>query len=356
MNYLVIPAAGQSTRYPNTRPKWLITMPDGRLMIEKSVSDFNCKNFKKVFIVVLKEHLKKFTNKEYLIKSIKQTIGRNVEIVELEKKTSCQAETIISFLKKTKIKGSILIKDCDNKFSIGENFFKKKIQNIVYAIDINTQDLVDAKNKSYIEFNKKNIVTNIVEKKIISDYFCVGAYGFKDISAFMTSAERLLKRSSNVYISHVIFDMMLRGSDFRYKEAKNYVDWGTIREFRNYQKKTLTLFCDFDGCLVENGSKFGKLGWKTDILFENVNKLRELQKKKNITLIITTSRPSSQIKYIKNLLKSNKIDFNRIITDLPHSKRVLVNDFSTTNPYPTALAVNLERNSNKLGDILLNIE
>ena len=356
MNYLVIPAAGQSTRYPDTRPKWLMTMPDGQLMIEKSVSDFNCKNFKKVFIVVLKEHLKKFTNKEYLIKSMKRTIGKNVEIVELEKKTTCQAETILSFLKKIKIKGSILIKDCDNKFSIAENFSKKKIQNIVYAIDINTQDLVDAKNKSYIKFNKKNILTNIVEKKIISDYFCTGAYGFEDINTFMLTAERLLKRSKDVYISHVIFDMMLNGIDFRYKEAKNYVDWGTIREFRNYQKKTLTIFCDFDGCIVENGSKFGKKGWKTDVLFNNVTKLRELQNRKNIILIVTTSRPSSQIKYIKNLLKSNQIHFDRIITDLPHSKRVLINDFSTTNPYPSAMAINLERDSNKLGDILLNID
>ena len=37
MKYLIIPAAGQSTRYPNLRPKWLLTMPDGQLMIEKCV-------------------------------------------------------------------------------------------------------------------------------------------------------------------------------------------------------------------------------------------------------------------------------------------------------------------------------
>ena len=36
MKNLILPVAGQSSRYPNMRPKWLITMPDGKLMIEKS--------------------------------------------------------------------------------------------------------------------------------------------------------------------------------------------------------------------------------------------------------------------------------------------------------------------------------
>jgi hypothetical protein len=356
MKYLIIPAAGQSSRYPNLRPKWLLTMPDGKLMIEKCVSYFNSKNFNKIFIVVLKEHVTKFTNKKLLTQSLKKNIGKNVEIVELEKKTTCQAETVINCLKKTKIIGSILIKDCDNQFYIEENFFKNKISNIVGAIDINTQDFIDAKNKSYIEFNKKNIITNIVEKKIISDFFCAGAYGFSNSDAFKLSADKLLKKSKDVYISHVIFDMMLSGVDFRYKKVKQYVDWGTVREFRNYKKKTLTIFCDFDGCLVYNGSKFGKKGWQTNAITENMKKINEFQKKKSITLIITTSRPRSQVNYIKRLLKCYQINYSKIITDLPHSKRILINDFYETNPYPSAIAININRNSNKLGNYLLSLD
>jgi hypothetical protein len=34
--------------------------------------------------------------------------------------------------------------------------------------------------------------------------------------------------------------------------------------------------------------------------------------------------------------------------DLPHAKRILINDFAPTNPYPTAVAINLERNSSNL--------
>ena len=32
---LIIPAAGKSSRYPNMKPKWLLSHPTGKLMIEK---------------------------------------------------------------------------------------------------------------------------------------------------------------------------------------------------------------------------------------------------------------------------------------------------------------------------------
>ena len=35
MNTLLIPCAGKSNRFPNMKPKWMLTHPDGKLMIEK---------------------------------------------------------------------------------------------------------------------------------------------------------------------------------------------------------------------------------------------------------------------------------------------------------------------------------
>ena len=48
MKYLILPVAGEFSRYPGTRPKWLLTMPSGKLMIEESVSKINCKLFRKI--------------------------------------------------------------------------------------------------------------------------------------------------------------------------------------------------------------------------------------------------------------------------------------------------------------------
>jgi hypothetical protein len=354
MQYLILPVAGISSRYPGMRPKWLLTMPNGKLMIEESVSKINCKFFKKIFIVALKNHIEKYCNRKLLISSLKRNISNNVELVELEKATSCQAETVAILIKKKKINGAILIKDCDNQFSINDKFLKK-ISNSVYAIDVNTLDLVDAKNKSYIEKNIYNNVINIVEKKIISDFFCCGAYGFQSAKSFLSNANVLLKTSNDVYISHVILRMLLNGSQFKYNDAHNYLDWGTLREFRNWQKKTITIFCDFDGCLVINGSKFGKLGWNTIPIFKNLNSLKKICQTYNVKLIITTSRPKSQIKFIKNVLGKYDLKNINIITDLPHGKRILINDFSNTNPYPSATAINVIRDSEELGEIFSNL-
>jgi len=180
MKILLLPVAGQSARYPGMRPKWLLTMPNGKLMIEQSVSKINCKIFDKIYIIALKDHLDKYVNSKNLLKSLKKNISNKVEIFSLNKETSCQAETILEFLKQKKIKSSFLIKDCDNEFAIDEKIYKKKdIQNSVYAIDIKSLELIDAKSKSYLEKDEYDLITNIVEKKIISDFFCCGAYGFR---------------------------------------------------------------------------------------------------------------------------------------------------------------------------------
>ena len=64
MNNLILPVAGLSSRYPNMRPKWLLTMPDGKLMIEKSITGLEINKFNKVYVVVLKEHLTKYVDKK----------------------------------------------------------------------------------------------------------------------------------------------------------------------------------------------------------------------------------------------------------------------------------------------------
>ena len=149
--------------------------------------------------------------------------------------------------------------------------------------------------------------------------------------------------------------MILSGAFFKYYQASEYIDWGTVREFRNWQRKHFTIFCDFDGCLVDNGSKFGLKGWRTKAIKKNIESLNSLSKNNNIYLIITTSRPYSELFYVKKILNKNNIKYNNIIMNLPHGRRILVNDFSNTNPYPSALAINIERNSQELSNIFSNI-
>ena len=349
---LILPVAGQSSRYPDMRPKWLITLPDGKLMIEKSVENFNLKVFNKVYVVVLKEHLKKYVDKKNLLKSLKKNISKKIELVELRTPTSCQAETVYKAIKLGNIKGGIVIKDCDNIF---KSHFIKKPSNEVMVLNLNNADLIEAKSKSYVTFDKLNNIQNIVEKKVISDFFCCGAYSFKSSLDFLYFSKKLLLKSKDVYISHVIYEMILNQHIFKSKEVSDYIDWGTVREFRNFQRKFVTLFCDFDGCLVLNGSKFGAQGYNTKGISKNLETISKILKSGFVELIITTSRPKEQRKNIQNILNKFDIKAKYILTDLLHAKRALINDFSETNPFPSSIAINLERDSNKLSSILINI-
>ena len=349
---LIIPVAGQSARYPGMRPKWLLTMPDGKLMIEKSVALFDLKKFDRVIIIALTQHVKTFSSRKILLKLFRNNISKKVELIELNKETSSQAETVLKGILKAKLSGGIFIKDVDNIFS---QKITSKPLNQISTINSKKIDLLDAKSKSYIDFDKMGKVINIVEKKVISDYFCCGAYEFKSTNEFIKYSKKCLKKSKNIFISDVIFSMILDNNYFAYIQAENYIDWGTLREFRNFQNKSYTLFCDFDGCLVENGSKFSKNPYRTKPIIENLTCISKLQKIVNIELIITTSRPKSESIYISKILKKFKIQYNSIITDLMHSKRILINDFAVSNTYPSSMAINIPRNSKGLSLILESV-
>ena len=117
MTTLILPVAGKSSRFKGLRPKWLLTMPDGKLLIEKSIRDINLDEMNKIVIICLQEHLDKYINKSDLIKLFSD-LKLSVEIVVLKKQTSSVAETVAKGIVKADISGPIFIKDCDNTFAL----------------------------------------------------------------------------------------------------------------------------------------------------------------------------------------------------------------------------------------------
>jgi len=142
---------------------------------------------------------------------------------------------------------------------------------------------------------------------------------------------------------------------FDYIEATNYEDWGTAKEFRNFSKKFYTIFIDLDGCIVENSSKFSKNPWNTVPIKKNVEVLRDLQKKYNLDIILTTSRPVSEKRKLVSFFRREHLKIKEYIFDLMHSKRILINDFANSNPYPSSISINIPRNSEELSNILSSI-
>lgn len=344
---LLLPVAGKSSRYPGSRPKWLLTMPNGQLMIERSLSGLNLENIKEIVVIMLEDHFKYIT-----INTLKENLRKiageiEIEIKVLEKSTASQPSTIANYLKGKDDDFSFFIKDCDNFFK-----YNPIPENNVAFINLQDLEIVAASSKSFIVTNNFDEIEMIAEKKVISDKFCCGGYSFKSSHEFLKYYEKIGgDRNVDLYISHIIQKQLLDGKTFHSYKASDYEDYGTVTEFYSYISNTRSIFCDFDGVLVENSSKFANPPWQYNPIEENLKYISNFLKDSTYSkLIITTSRPSKEKINIEKFLDKYKIKCHSIITDLPHAKRVLINDFSKSNPYPTAQGINLPRDSGNLSD------
>lgn len=349
---IVLPIAGKSSRFPNMRPKWMLTHPNGNFMLVESIKKI-AQEHDRVYIIYLKEHEEKYSFKKGLIENIQNVIGLTPTLIELENTTKDQVETVYLGLKELP-KGlfwsnmPFLIKDCDNVFSFDRKFNHEK-NHVMYASLKETKNS-DPSSKSYIRLNEFGLITNIVEKEIISDEFCCGGYFFRSSKEFLNTCDDWIK-DKEWYISDVIFKMSLEGVDFSAIKCNEYIDWGTLKDWKNYKDKFKTIFVDLDGVVFYNSSAYLKpyIG-DTKEIEDNIKILKELVDTGFVELIITTSRPERYRRTTEKQLKKAGIKYKQMIMGLQHNKRIIINDFNSTNPYPTCQSINLKRDQGSLGD------
>jgi hypothetical protein len=309
---LVIPINFKNSYYFKNRPIWLLSLPNGNLMIEESISMIQ-KNAKEIIIVCPSEHFKKSISKTNVIKSIENSFNKKVKIF-----TSNQSLTLLESielaLKKANIINSFFVKDPLNKF-----FFEYK--------------------------NNNMLISNENNKFLNADF------GFKSAKLF----KKLFIHNKNFLANNSSFKKIVRDYGFEIAKIELIDDWRSLKKYRAYQRKHATLFLDIDGTLLKNGSKFVDGSWKTKPLMKNIKTIEKLQKTHNLYIVITTSRPSSEKKYLKEVFSSFNIKIDSFLFDLPHCQRILVNDYFETNPFPSALSINIERDNDNLDEYLNKI-
>jgi hypothetical protein len=345
---LIIPMAGRSSRFPGLRPKWMLTHPGGRFMAIAALAGLRPEQFGKIYFVYLQEHEQQFHFRKGFEEELADAgLKKKTVMVELEKPTRDQPETVYQAILKAKIKGPILIKDSDNKFSCDV-----KAGNFVCYYDLNQAGLVKPKNKSYIVVDDHQRVVNIIEKKVISPYFCVGGYGFEDAALFSETLQNL-NLENDRYISNVIYQCILNKGVFKAVAVSDYCDWGTLQDWENYKRSFATLFIDIDGVLVEHSSAhFPPYYGESGGLEENVQIIQELRASGKFQIIITTSRPEKYRQVTVRQLKAIGVAYDQLLMNMLHSKRIIINDYSKANPYKSCDAINLKRNSRELKEIL----
>lgn len=334
-----MPCAGLSTRFPNLRPKYLLTDYSGKLMIESAAKNFIDKY--RVTVVILDEHDKKFNARQKL----NDAFGYKIDIIILDKPTTGPADTVYQAIKRGRINTNspILIKDCDG-------FYDADIVdgNAIYVSKLSKNpDIRNAPAKSYTITNEQNIITTVVEKQIVSNSFCVGGYQFSSARDYIDAFETLKdKVTSEIFVSNIIDYMIAEGKVFIESEVNNFVDVGTADDWFKYNDKP-TYFCDIDGTIIKNGD-YDK---PHEALYDNIAKL-QAELKRGCQIIFVTARPKRYEHITRLLLDSLGFKDCQLIMAVHHSKRVLINDFAPSNPYPSAVSVNIPRDSDNLGEYL----
>ena len=346
MYTLIIPCAGNSSRFPNMRPKWMLTHPEGKLMVEKAIDGLNSNSFERTIITILRDHAEKYESELWL----KQIFGDKVEICILESPTNSQTETVYKTLLEMKVKGSFCVKDSDGYIAVA-----LKGKNFVTGIDIREMlDLTNVPAKSFVLKNEQNILTDIIEKSVSSNHISIGLYGFGDTDQFIDKYLELSSLiSTEIYPSHIISSLIGDGVIFRYLEADKYQDWGTAKEWRNDALKMSSYFVDIDGVVFKNKGRYGSKNWSgQDVpLISNINRLKEIQKKGG-QLIFVTSRPEEFRSKTEESLKEQGLNWHSIVMSCHHSQRYIINDFASTNQYPSCVAINITRDGDNLEDFI----
>ena len=320
-----------------------------RLMVTEAISGLNLDFFDNIYFLCLQQHEDKYSFMKGFVAELDDAgLRAKSNIVLLPEQTDSQSETVYTFLSGYDLDGFVFIKDSDG-------FYRCDVEerNQVAYFDLNDMDDINARTKSYVDLDVNDVVTNIVEKKVISSTFSSGGYGFADAKQFCETFEKLQDMDGECYISHIIFEMMLSGPTFYGTKTTDFKDWGTLDAWNKYKSQYKCLFVDIDGTLITNSSHhFPPYTGSGEPIEDNIDLLAELHEQGKARIILTTSRPERLRQLTIQELQTKGIPFDDLVMGLPHCQRIVINDFARSNPYPSCSAINIPRNENNLTEFL----
>jgi len=339
---IIVPAAGLSSRFPNMKPKYLLFDYEHKMMLQKAVADYPDCN---ITVGILSEHNAAFDAEKF----INHQFGQRVKVVIIKELTKGPADTVYQILQSAGISddAEFLVKDCDSFFT-----HTKTPGNYICVSDIAEHEVLNRlKAKSFVVSNEQGIITDIIEKRVVSNKFCVGGYKFESVGEYKKAFESI-SSESEIFVSDVISIMLHDGKIFTEKLISNYVDVGTAQEWFKYNDKPV-IFCDIDGTIIKAQRRVGINSYddEPEVMTKNVERLLEYEQNGSL-IIFTTAREKDQEWVTRAMLARLGFKSNQLIIGLPNARRILINDFDNSNPHPRAEAINIYRNTDTLDHYL----
>lgn len=340
----LFPCAGHSRRYPGMRPKWMLTTPDGDLAIQKAVASVAWTGQRRI-VAIRRAHDLEYGAADVLRRAFDDAI----EIVVLETDTDGPAHTVAEMIRIGGVSGPIAIKDADSFFDPVEY----PGHSFVACTDLRRNlDVSRVGAKSFISINENALIRDVTEKDVCSNYISSGLYGIRDAGKFLDIFSQYRSEiEGEIFVSHLIRKMLTEGEVFHPLFVDAFVDVGTKIDWMKYVAERGTYIVDIDGVIVKNQSRFFAPFWGTPYteISENTEALRYLQER-GAQLIFTTSRPEEFRKVTTELLVEAGLRPHALVMDCNHARRFLVNDYANSNPFPSAVAINIPRNAPTLRD------
>ena len=215
---LIVPVAANNVKYKGGVPNAFSLDSDGLMVCVKAILGLNLDIFDNIYFTILDSHNHLY-NLEKTFKLQFERLNIKAKLVKLSNPTRNQAETIYQTIKQENLKGAIYIKDADC-------FFKANVstENSVAIFPLEKLCLVNPQHKSYVSIDEMFYITNIIEKRIISHYFCAGGYSFEDAKTFIEYYVKY-RENDDLYLSHIIYAMLLDRHIFRPHIVKSYNDY-----------------------------------------------------------------------------------------------------------------------------------
>ena len=217
---IIVPIAADKAEYDRKLPQPFRLDDEGTMFCVKAITGLPLDGVNGIYFVILRSHEERFMLSEQLMMQFRRYNLTKAHVTILDESTKSQAETVARAIEVNGIQGTVFIKDADCYFTTDEIL----PQNGVAIYPLENLPVVDPQHKSYVAVDDMFYVTNIIEKRVVSHFFSAGGYCFEDAQEFCRYYERL-KDYSPLYLSHIIYTMLLDKKIFRPIQIEDYQDW-----------------------------------------------------------------------------------------------------------------------------------
>lgn len=208
---IVIPMAGKGSRFSNagySRPKPLIEI-HSKPMIELVINNLRPATPYRFIFLCLQEHINRYGIDKHL-----QAIEPTCTVVPVESVTEGAACTVLLAEKHIDNAAPLMIANSDQWIDFNVDEYLAYMQQENLGGLIMTMKASDPK-WSFARIDPKNLVTEVVEKQVISDEATTGIYNFAHGTDFVSAAKSMIRKNLRVngefYVAPVYNELVAQG-------------------------------------------------------------------------------------------------------------------------------------------------